>query len=236
MPEADVSTAGSSADATAPEHEGAPRTSADGTGTDDEARDRADDTAARAASGTDGAVAAGRDGAPGTGAVRPADAGSGSAGADGHSSAGTGADAEGADSHRAAGADPDGTDTHRAADDRTRVAGTGPEPAAGEAGYAAPGDEDGDGTDERQGLTPRQARHVRIALSAAIMIAVGAVLVLRLGSTHSVLTLAFYGMALILSGSALVLSRAGRTRWATLVLGIGVAVAVIAEWAVASMR
>ncbi|MBM9618158.1 hypothetical protein JE024_05265 [Streptomyces zhihengii] len=68
------------------------------------------------------------------------------------------------------------------------------------------------------------------------MIAVGAVLVLRLGSTHSVLTLAFYGMALILSGSALMLSRAGRTRWATLVLGTGVAVAVVAEWAVASMR
>jgi len=89
---------------------------------------------------------------------------------------------------------------------------------------------------ERQGLTPRQARHVRIALSAAIMIAVGAVLVLRLGSTHSVLTLGFYGMALILSGSALVLSRAGRTRWATLVLGAGVAVAIVAEWAVAAMR
>jgi hypothetical protein len=46
----------------------------------------------------------------------------------------------------------------------------------------------------------------------------------------------FYGIALILSGSALVLSRAGRTRWATLVLGVGVAVALVAEWAIASMR
>ncbi|MEU0368731.1 hypothetical protein ABZ070_00430 [Streptomyces sp. NPDC006283] len=89
---------------------------------------------------------------------------------------------------------------------------------------------------ERRGLTPRQARRVRIALSAAIMIAVAATLVLRLGSTHSVLTVGFYGIALILSGSALVLSRAGRTRWATLVLGVGVAVAVVAEWAVASLR
>lgn len=89
---------------------------------------------------------------------------------------------------------------------------------------------------EQPGLTPRQARRVRIALSAAIMIAVAATLVLRLGSTHSVLTVGFYGIALILSGSALVLSRAGRTRWATLVLGIGVAVALVAEWAVASMR
>ncbi|MFI9586226.1 hypothetical protein ACIHCQ_31300 [Streptomyces sp. NPDC052236] len=89
---------------------------------------------------------------------------------------------------------------------------------------------------ERQGLTPRQARHVRIALSAVIMIAVAATLVLRLGSTHSVLTMGFYGIALILSGSALVLSRQGRTRVATAVLGVGVAVALVAEWAIVSLR
>ncbi|MFF3323773.1 hypothetical protein [Streptomyces sp. NPDC002889] len=89
---------------------------------------------------------------------------------------------------------------------------------------------------ERQGLTPRQARHVRIALSAAIMIAVAVTLVLRLGSTHSVLTLGFYGIALILSGSALVLSRVGRTRVASAVLGVGVAVAIVAEWAIAALR
>lgn len=89
---------------------------------------------------------------------------------------------------------------------------------------------------ERQGLTPRQARHVRIVLSALIMVAVGLTLVLRLGSTHSVLTMGFYGIALILSGSALVLSKQGRTRVATAVLGAGVAVVVAAEWAVAALR
>ncbi|MEU5974500.1 hypothetical protein [Streptomyces sp. NPDC047315] len=89
---------------------------------------------------------------------------------------------------------------------------------------------------ERQGLTPRQARRVRIVLSATIMIAVGAALALRLGSTHSVLTMGFYGVALILSGSALVLSKAGRTRVATAVLGAGVALVLAAEWAVASLR
>jgi urea transporter len=89
---------------------------------------------------------------------------------------------------------------------------------------------------ERQGLTPRQARHVRIVLSAIIMIAVGLTLVLRLGSTHSVLTMGFYGIALILSGSALVLSWQGRTRVATAVLGTCVALAVAAEWAVSSLR
>ncbi|WP_406003504.1 hypothetical protein [Streptomyces sp. NBC_00829] len=68
------------------------------------------------------------------------------------------------------------------------------------------------------------------------MLAVGVALVLRLGSTHSVLTMGFYGVALILSGTALVLSRQGRTRVATAVLGVGVAVALAGEWAVASMR
>lgn len=68
------------------------------------------------------------------------------------------------------------------------------------------------------------------------MVAVGLTLALRLGSTHSVLTMAFYGIALILSGSALVLSQQGRTRVATAVLGTGVALAVAAEWAVVPMR
>ncbi|MER5769338.1 hypothetical protein [Streptomyces sp. NPDC001985] len=88
----------------------------------------------------------------------------------------------------------------------------------------------------RQGLTPRQARLVRTALSTVIMIAAGLALALRLGSTHSVLTMGFYGIALILSGSALVLSRQGRTRVATAVLGTCVVLAVAAEWAVASTR
>ncbi|MGV9312329.1 hypothetical protein ACWDR0_09030 [Streptomyces sp. NPDC003691] len=89
---------------------------------------------------------------------------------------------------------------------------------------------------EHEGLTPRQARRVRIVLSTVIMIAVGTVLTLRLGSTHSVLTMGFYGVALIMSGSALVLSKAGRTRVATAVLGAGVALVLAAEWAVASLR
>ncbi|MFF8958419.1 hypothetical protein [Streptomyces sp. NPDC014894] len=89
---------------------------------------------------------------------------------------------------------------------------------------------------ERPGLTPRQARHVRIVLSAFIMVAVGLALVLRIDSTHSFLTMGFYGIALILAGSALVLSRQGRTRVATVVLGVCVALALGAEWAVAALR
>ncbi|QDY79910.1 hypothetical protein [Streptomyces qinzhouensis] len=89
---------------------------------------------------------------------------------------------------------------------------------------------------ERQGLTPRRARRIRIVLSTVIMVSVGAVLALRLDSTHSVLTMGFYGVALIMSGSALVLSKAGRTRVATAVLGTGVTLVLAAEWAVASLR
>ncbi|MBR7673042.1 hypothetical protein KDA82_08435, partial [Streptomyces daliensis] len=61
------------------------------------------------------------------------------------------------------------------------------------------------------GLTPRQARRIRIVLSAAVMIAVAVALVIRLNSAPSVLTVGFYGIALILSGTAIVLSRRGRT-------------------------
>ncbi|MEW2551974.1 hypothetical protein AB0957_09535 [Streptomyces zhihengii] len=231
MSEADVSTDEASAATTAPEHEGTVRTSTDGGPNDKDAaaRDGADGAGGSGAvSGARGAGDSGADEADGKGsrgadAARPTDA----ADADTRP-AGTGAEGSGATE----------AGTRRAAAARGAGAGdTGATDAGIGAADAEPtGAEDEDDTDEPQGLTPRQARHVRIALSAAIMIAVGAVLVLRLGSTHSVLTLAFYGMALILSGSALMLSRAGRTRWATLVLGTGVAVAVVAEWAVASMR
>ncbi|MGH3314356.1 MAG: hypothetical protein ACRDP3_27845 [Streptomyces sp.] len=87
-------------------------------------------------------------------------------------------------------------------------------------------------TDEeppRTGMTPRQARRVRIVLSGVVMVAVAVALVLRLGSAPSVLTVGFYGFALILSGTAIVLSRRGRTAVATVVLGVGVGVVALAE-------
>lgn len=110
------------------------------------------------------------------------------------------------------------------------------EPPAGSRTDRLPRMSEANSAPERQGLTPRQARRVRIVLSTVIMALVGAVLALRLGSTHSVLTMGFYGVALIMSGSALVLSKAGRTRVATAVLGAGVALVLAAEWAVASLR
>lgn len=79
-------------------------------------------------------------------------------------------------------------------------------------------------------LTPRQARRVRILLSAVVMLAVAVALAVRLGSAPSVLTVGFYGIALILSGAAIGLSRRGRTRVATGVLGLGFLLVLGGEW------
>lgn len=108
-----------------------------------------------------------------------------------------------------------------APDDTCADAVTGTEPDAG-AGTD-------DGPADRPGLTPRQARRVRIVVSAVVMTAVAVALVIRLGTAPSVLTVGFYGMALVLSGTAIVLSRRGRTRVATGVLVLGFGAVVLAE-------
>ncbi|WP_369207328.1 hypothetical protein [Streptomyces sp. PU-14G] len=93
---------------------------------------------------------------------------------------------------------------------------------------------DGVGPDEeeRPSLTPRQARRVRIVLSTVVMLAVAVALAVRLGAAPSVLTVGFYGLALILSGTAIALSRRGRTRVATAVLALGFVLVVFGEWLV----
>ncbi|MGW8377456.1 hypothetical protein [Streptomyces sp. ODS28] len=62
------------------------------------------------------------------------------------------------------------------------------------------------------------------------MTAVAVALVVRLTIAPSVLIVGFYGMALILSGTAIGLSRRGRTRVATAVLALGFAAVALAEW------
>jgi hypothetical protein len=81
----------------------------------------------------------------------------------------------------------------------------------------------------RTGLSPRQARRVRVILSAVVMTLVGLSLIVRLSSAPSVLTVGVYGFALSLFGGALVLSRRGRTRVATAVLAVGFITVVLAE-------
>ncbi|WP_405386724.1 hypothetical protein OG596_03105 [Streptomyces sp. NBC_01102] len=82
---------------------------------------------------------------------------------------------------------------------------------------------------ERQRLTPRQARRLRIALSSVGMAAMAVVLALRIASRSSVLVVGVYGLALILCGVVIELSRNGRTRLGSWLLGIGLVAAVCAD-------
>ncbi|GAB2919552.1 hypothetical protein [Streptomyces sundarbansensis] len=91
------------------------------------------------------------------------------------------------------------------------------------------GPEAPDGQDGKR-LTPRQARRLRIVLSALGMAAMAVVLALRIASRSSVLVVGVYGLALILCGVMIELSRMGRTRLASWLLGAGLLAAVGADW------
>ncbi|MGW9248825.1 hypothetical protein [Streptomyces badius] len=105
--------------------------------------------------------------------------------------------------------------------------------ADADAAAAAAAEGDGldvsDGQDEKR-LTPRQARRLRILLSSLGMAAMAVVLALRIASRSSVLVVGVYGLALILCGVMIELSRNGRTRLASWLLGAGLLAAVGADW------
>ncbi|MFE7314808.1 hypothetical protein ACFU7T_17255 [Streptomyces sp. NPDC057555] len=86
----------------------------------------------------------------------------------------------------------------------------------------------GEGT--RMGLTPRQARRVRVALASVMMALMAVLLVVRLASRGSVLVVGVYGAALILCGTVIELSRHGRTRLGTWLLVLGLAAAIASDW------
>ncbi|MFE4331071.1 hypothetical protein ACFRQM_17045 [Streptomyces sp. NPDC056831] len=81
-----------------------------------------------------------------------------------------------------------------------------------------------------QRLTPRQARRLRIVLSSVGMAAMAAVLALRIASRSSVLVVGVYGLALILCGIVIELSRNGRTRLGSWLLAVGLLAAVGSDW------
>ncbi|MFB8139021.1 hypothetical protein [Streptomyces parvus] len=96
-------------------------------------------------------------------------------------------------------------------------------------------DTEGDTLDASDGqggkrLTPRQARRLRIVLSSLGMAAMAVVLALRIASRSSVLVVGVYGLALILCGVMIELSRNGRTRLASWLLGAGLLAAVGTDW------
>ncbi|WP_258018229.1 MULTISPECIES: hypothetical protein [Streptomyces] len=95
----------------------------------------------------------------------------------------------------------------------------------------ADGSQDDDPAEsDRMGLTPRQARRVRVVLASVMMAAMAVLLVVRLATRHSVLVVGVYGAALILCGIVIELARNGRTRLGTWLLGLGLAAAIAADW------
>ncbi|MCX4509467.1 MULTISPECIES: hypothetical protein [Streptomyces] len=81
-----------------------------------------------------------------------------------------------------------------------------------------------------QGMTPRQARLLRITAASVLLVALAVVLVVRLASRTSVLVVGVYGLAMILCGVVIELSRHGRTRLGTYLLGAGLVAALAADW------
>ena len=82
---------------------------------------------------------------------------------------------------------------------------------------------------EGRRLTPRQARRLRIVASSVGMAAMAVVLALRIASRSSVLVVGVYGLALILCGVVIELSRNGRTRLGSWLLGVGLVAAIGAD-------
>ncbi|MFI6938180.1 hypothetical protein ACIBI4_02800 [Streptomyces sp. NPDC050418] len=82
----------------------------------------------------------------------------------------------------------------------------------------------------RAGMTPRQARRLRITAASVLMVLVAVVLAIRLASRSSVLVVGVYGLLLVLCGLVIELSRRGRTRLGTYVLGTGLVAALLGDW------
>ncbi|MFD5034362.1 hypothetical protein ACFWM0_28720 [Streptomyces sp. NPDC058405] len=83
---------------------------------------------------------------------------------------------------------------------------------------------------ERAGLTPRQARAARVSLASVLLAALAVLLAVRLAQRTSVLVVGVYGLAMILCGVVIELSRHGRTRLGTWLLGAGLVAALGADW------
>ncbi|MFJ8861932.1 hypothetical protein ACIRD8_26295 [Streptomyces sp. NPDC102451] len=113
--------------------------------------------------------------------------------------------------------------------DRLQEQEQGQDHEPGESPAAIPGEIPEPAAPERR-LTPRQARRLRIVLSSVGMAAMAFVLALRIASRSSVLVVGVYGLALILCGVVIELSRNGRTRLGSWLLGVGLVAAVGADW------
>ncbi|MGA5066044.1 hypothetical protein ACPB9E_20170 [Streptomyces exfoliatus] len=104
------------------------------------------------------------------------------------------------------------------------------ESGEGTSGEGTSGDETSGEEAPTSGLTPKQARRLRVAAASVLLVAMAVVLVVRLASRTSVLVVGVYGLAMILCGIVIELSRNGRTRLATWLLVGGLAAALAFDW------
>ncbi|MFJ6015589.1 hypothetical protein [Streptomyces sp. NPDC092952] len=139
----------------------------------------------------------------------------------------------GARTKKEAGAEADAAaekpDTGTAVGPKAEKPAAGAGPADVEAAFGADAGTDADEAGDRK-LTPRQARRLRMALSAVGMAAMAVVLALRIASRSSVLVVGVYGLALILCGIVIELSRNGRTRLGSWLLAVGLVAAIGSDW------
>ncbi|WP_405819611.1 hypothetical protein OG705_09330 [Streptomyces sp. NBC_00838] len=115
--------------------------------------------------------------------------------------------------------------------DAGRDTGVGdPAGAAGSEGSAHGDTAEDDAPHDDTALTPRQARRLRVIVASVLLVAMAGLLAVRLANRGSVLVVGLYGLAMILCGVVIELSRHGRTRLATWVLGVGLAATLATEW------
>ncbi|WP_187279976.1 hypothetical protein [Streptomyces sp. IB2014 016-6] len=120
-----------------------------------------------------------------------------------------------------------GTDTSAGDPDTGSETAPESEPTSGpDIGVGDPADAGHDDT----ALTPRQARRIRVTVASVLLVAMAALLAVRLANRSSVLVVGVYGLAMILCGVVIELSRHGRTRLATWVLGVGLAATLATDW------
>ncbi|MCF3963315.1 hypothetical protein L1885_16980 [Streptomyces fuscigenes] len=80
------------------------------------------------------------------------------------------------------------------------------------------------------GLTPRQARMIRVTMGWVVLAGMAALLWIRLEQRQSVLVMGVYGLAMVVCGVVIELSRHGRTRLGSYLLIVVLVAALGGDW------
>lgn len=106
----------------------------------------------------------------------------------------------------------------------------GPQARTAGPGAAAPGALTVDQAVAAAGLTPRQARTIRVVIGTALLVAMAVLLGVRIEDHNSMLVVGDYGLAMVLCGVVIELIRNGRTRLGSYLLALILIAAVGADW------